>query len=136
MGKKIKKTKTTLTTGAIPQRPLADAFRNVAGPALALVGSDPVPASLTWAMSVVATAWNASRITNEREGLAQLDASIERLKTPAFPDGAELGRVLEEIFHAARIRYPRDPRHAVKLFVEKRGPGDFHIEVVGGIPRT
>ncbi len=135
MAKKIKKKKTRVLEGAVPRTPLATAFRDVANPVLDVVGSDPVPATMTWAMGLVATAWNASRNMNELEGLAQLNRAIDGLKTPGFSDGEQIGTLLEEVFHLARVRHPRDPRHAIKLFVEKRGAGDFHVEVVGGIPK-
>lgn len=137
MAKKIKKKNAkALRSGAVPRQPLANAFESVSKPVLDIVGVDPVPATMSWAMHVIATAWNASRLVDEQEGIQSLNRAIPRLVTPAFPDAEHLGAILEEIFHLARIRHPRDPRHAVKLFVEKRGPGDFHVEVVGGVPKV
>ena len=135
MAKKIKqRTKGPTTTTARPQTPLSAVFRDVAGPMLDRIGVDPVPATMSWAMGAVAAAWNASRNPLESAGLEELDQSIPKLLTPAFPDAEDLAAVLEEVFHLARVRHPRDPRVAVKVFVERRGPGDFHVEVVGGIP--
>lgn len=135
MAKKIKQRGKAPKATARPRYPLSAAFRDIAAPILDRVGSDPVPATMSWAMGVVAAAWNASRNPVESVGLEELDLQTQKLLTPAFSDPAELGAILEEMFHLARVRHPRDPRLAVKVFVERRGPGDFHVEVVGGIPK-
>ena len=140
MAKKIKQKKTKQTpatrvdTRGLP--PLNAVFHEIAGPVLDRIGGDPVSATMTWAMHLVAQSWNASRRPLESEGLADLERNVSRFVTPAFSDATELAAIMEEIFHSARVRYPRDPRWAVKVFVERRGPGNFAVEVVAGVPQA
>lgn len=135
MAKKIKQRSKPIKAPTAPTAPLSAVFQDISAPILREIGDDPVPATMTWAMGAVASAWNASRNPVETEGLAQLDAAIAKLLTPAFSDAEALGAVLEEMFHLARVRHPRDPRFAVKVFVEKRGPSDFYVEVLAGLPK-
>ena len=134
MAKKIKKRTKPDRTGK-PTVSLSQIFGEIAVPLLPQLGRDPVPATMNWAMTVVATAWNASRNADESDGLRELDEATPRLVTPAFPDQAVLGAILEEVFHLSRVRHPRDPRRAIKVFVERRGVGDYHVEVVAGVPK-
>ena len=135
MAKKIKKRVSTPSTVRVPSTPLGALFGVLVEPIKPLLGDDPVPATMTWAMRLVAAAWNASRNPIELDGLRTLEREIPQLVTPAFSDEAAIGALLEEIYHTARVRYPDDPRYALKLFVERRGPGDFVVEVVPGLPK-
>lgn len=135
MAKKIKK-KTKPIKRGVARAPLKRILDEVGEPLFCELGSDPAPQMMTWAVGAVALAWNCSRNPDEVAAREDLDRRIPKLLNAAFQDHDELARILEQVMHHARSRYRRDPRYAAKVFVDKTGPGMFHVEVVPGLPKT
>lgn len=135
MAKKIKKKAQSIKRG-VARAPLKSILDEVGDPLLCELGSDPAPQLMTWAVGAVALAWNCSRNPDEVAAREELDRQIPKLLNAAFPDHDELARMLEQVMHVGRSRYRRDPRYAMKVFVDKTGPGMFHVEVVPGLPKV
>lgn len=135
MAKKIKK-KTKAVKRGVARAPLKQILDEIGDPLLCELGTDPAPQMMTWAVGCVAAAWNCSRNPDEDAARADLDKRIPKMLNAAFPNAEELAVILEQVMHSARSAYRRDPRYAAKIFVDKTGPGLFHVEVVAGIPKA
>jgi hypothetical protein len=135
MAKKIKKRAKAIKRG-ITRAPLKQILDEIGDPLLCELGSDPAPQMMTWAVGCVAAAWNCSRNPDETAARADLDRRIPKMLNAAFPSADELTAMLEAVMHTARSKYRRDPRYAAKIFVDKTGPGVFHVEVVAGVPKA
>ncbi|MCB9506862.1 MAG: hypothetical protein H6698_02210 [Myxococcales bacterium] len=126
MAKKIKAPRVARPTAAAitaPLPPLAAVLVSIAAPVLGLLNDQPQTPLVQWALGAVAAAWNASREPSERMALQRLDELVPGLLTPAFSDPAELVGPLEKTVHLARVNYPRDPRFATRLWIERVVPG-------------
>lgn len=134
MAKKIKK-KSKPIKSCVARAPLKDILDEIGDPLLCELGTDPAPQMMSWAVGCVAAAWNCSRNPDPAAARAELDQRIPKMLNAAFPNPAELAGMLEQVMHTARTRYRRDPRYAAKIFIDKLGPGKFHVEVVAGVPR-
>jgi hypothetical protein len=135
MAKKIKKNTTAIKRG-VARAPLKKILDEIGEPLLCELGTDPASQMMTWAVSCVAAAWNCSRNPDEDAARAELDRRIPKMLNAAFQNSEELAGMLEEVMHTARTRYRRDHRYVAKIFVDKTGPGLFHVEVVAGVPKA
>lgn len=96
------------------------------------LGADPDRDWVDLVYTACAAAWNASRVQDTAERRVAFDEATRQIVEPASGElRDEMALMMERTCRRADGWLPGERRRMVSLSVEKRGPGQFYLNVAG-----
>jgi hypothetical protein len=126
----VRRTDNLMVRTKSPWGKMSEKLKSVAEPWTNRIDGVQAAADMAFVYDVSSLIWNASRL----RGPAERNRALKEAEAILGPSLPELPRravrdLIEEIHERARVLYPDDPRLIVRVSVEDRGKGDFHVMV-------